>query len=100
MPSCLETLFNLLDGTRKKSDKAELWPVIENYVSVLLRGSKCKVETAELSPNNENLAVALEVRTWIGLKVRHVGLIYSLKDNVNIGRVVIGKRGDKGWVQS
>lgn len=99
-PPRLEVLFNLLNGTRKKSDKTELWPVIGKYVSTLLNGGNCKIETAELSPNNTNLAVALEVRTWIGLKVRHVGLIYSLQDNVNIGRSVIGKRGDKGWVQS
>ena len=99
-PSRLETLFNLLNGTRKKSDRAELWLSIGNYLSTLLKGGNCKVETAELSPDGANLAVALEVRTWIGLKVRHVGLIYSLQEKANIGRVVTGKRGDKGWVQS
>ncbi|MBI4085770.1 MAG: DEAD/DEAH box helicase family protein [Candidatus Liptonbacteria bacterium] len=99
-PFHLEVLFNLLNGTRKKLDRTELWPAIGNYVSTLLRGGNCKVETAELSPNGASLAVALEVRTWIGLKVRHVGLIYSLQDNVNVGRAVTGKRRDKGWVQS
>ena len=99
-PFRLELLFNLLNGTRKKLDKPELWPTINSYVSASLKGGKCKVETAELSPDSRNLAVTLEVKTWIGLKVRHVGLIYSFQDNATIGRIVTGKRGDKGWVQS
>ena len=98
-PPRLETLFNLLNGTRKKSDKTELWDTIGSNISALLKGGSCKVEDAELSPSGENLAVALEVRTWVGLKVRHVGLVYSIQDNVSIGRAVTGKRGDKGWVQ-
>lgn len=100
IPLRLESLFNLLNGTRKKSDKPELWPAISSYVSTSLKGGKCKVEAAESSPDGTNLAVALEVKTWVGLKVRHVGLIYSLQDNANIGRIVTGKRGDKGWIQS
>src|SRR3989338_84277 len=99
-PSRLELLFNLLNGTRKKSDKPELWPTISSYVSSSLKGGKCKVEDEELSPGGKNLAVTLEVRTWIGLKIRHAGLIYSFQDNATIGRIVTGKRGDNGWVQS
>lgn len=99
-PFRLETLLNLLSGIRKKSDKTELWPVIENYVLTLLKGGSCRVENAELSPGGANIAVVLEARRWMGLKVRHVGLIYSLQDKVNIGHLVTGKRGDKGWIQS
>lgn len=99
-PFRLELLSNLLNGTRKKSDKPELWPTINNYVSAALKGGKCKVEAAELSPDGKNLAVTLEVKTWIGLKTRQAGLIYSFQDNATIGRIVTGKREDTGWIQS
>lgn len=97
-PSRLETLINILNGVSKKTDQRELWPEIEKYASSLLNGAKCKLEFAELSPNGENLAVMLEVRTWIGLKIRHSGLIYSTKENLGIGRVVSGKRTNDRWV--
>lgn len=100
VPFRLDLLFNLLNGTRKKSDKPELWQAINDYVSASLKGGKCKVEAAELSPDDKNLAVVLEVKTWIGLKTRHVGMIYSYRDNATVGRIVTGKRGDKGWIQS
>lgn len=93
-------LFNLLNGTRKKSDKSELWSTIGSYISNELKGGKCNVQSAELSPDGKNLAVTLEVKTWIGLKTRHAGLVYSFQDNATVGRIVIGKRVDKGWIQS
>lgn len=99
-PFRFDLLFNLLNGIRKKSDKPELWPAISVYVSTELKDGKCKVEVAELSPDGKNLAVVLEVKTWIGFKIRHAALIYSFQDNATIGRIVIGKRGNSGWVQS
>ena len=99
-PPRLEILFNILNGTKSKSDKTDLWADIASNVSKLLKGGSCKVENAELSSNGENLAVALEIKTWIGLKTRHAGLIYSIQDNTNVGRIVMGKRSDKGWVKS
>jgi len=97
-PFRFELLYNFLNGTRKKSDKTDLWPAINDYASMSLGGGRCNVDSAELSPDGKNLAVVLEVKTWMGLRTRHVGLIYSHPDHATIGRVVIGKRGEKGWV--
>lgn len=98
-PVRLEILLNLLNGINNKSDKREQWDNIAKYTSKALKAGSAKVEHAEISPDGRNLAVSLEVKTWIGLRTRHVGLVYSLKDNANVGRTVSGKRGDKGWNQ-
>ncbi|MDD4333268.1 MAG: SNF2-related protein [Patescibacteria group bacterium] len=99
LPSRLEALNGLLNGTINKIDKIELWDKIANYASTLLKGGKFRVEHAVLSPNGKKLAAVLEVRTWIGFKIRYMGLIYLLQDNINIGYVISGKRGDKGWIK-
>jgi hypothetical protein len=62
-------------------------------------GGKCKVEAAILSPDEKNLAVAVEVRTLLGFKVHNGGFVFSLKDGAVVGRSVRGKRGLDGWVQ-
>jgi superfamily II DNA or RNA helicase len=93
-------LARLLDGTLIKADRAELWDDISARVSKLLGGARCKVETAELSPDGQHLAICLEARTWMGLKVRQAGLLYSTSNHAIIGRVVLGKREGKGWRES
>lgn len=93
----LEPLVNLLNGVNKKADKADLWQTIAIEASKLVGGGNCKVEAAELSPDKHCLAISLEIRTWLGFKLRQAGLLYSLADNSVSGRVVIGKRDNKGW---
>jgi hypothetical protein len=96
----LEPLANLLDGIRKKSDKPNLWTLVADSTAPAIGSGRNKVDAAQLSPDGQHLAVSIEVRTWVGLKVRHAGLLYSIQDRASAGRVVIGKRGDKGWVRN
>ena len=93
----LEPLLNLLQGTERKVDKQEDWGLIATKVSTILRSKNCKVESAILSPDKKKLAICLEVKTWIGLKVRYAGLLYSIEDANIIGRVVIGKLENNDW---
>ena len=60
---------------------------------------KCKVEATILSPNEQNLAVVVEVRTLLGFKVNHGGFVFNIKDSVAVGKCVRGKRGVDGWIQ-
>ncbi|USN53812.1 MAG: DEAD/DEAH box helicase [Candidatus Nomurabacteria bacterium] len=99
-PIRLETLNNLLNGTRSKSDKLEVWPSLSNSVTALLKAKRCKIETAEVSPSDDILAASIELRTFLGLRVSHIGVLYSIKDGSVVGRVARGKRGDKGWNQT
>jgi hypothetical protein len=93
----LEPLLNLLNGLRRKTDRQELWPTIVANVSQMLDG-RSHVEAAVLSPSGEHLAVCLETRNRLGLKIRQSGLLYAIRDHETVGRVVTGKRGpDEGW---
>lgn len=99
-PVRLEALSNILNGIRSKADRNDLWTVISDYIMKLMKTGAIKVENAELSPDGKKLAVVLEVKTWIGLKVRYLGMIYSIEDQNIIGRIVSGKRSNEGWIKA
>ena len=98
-PPRLQPLSDLLNGMRRNADQAQQWPLIEQRaVSAIGRG-KCKVEAAILSPDEQNLAVVVELRTMLGFKVNQVGFVFNIKDCAIVGRNVCGKRGLDGWAQ-
>jgi hypothetical protein len=43
------------------------------------------------------LAVCVETKSWLGLKMRQAGLLYSIPEQETVGRIVTGKRGIQGW---
>ncbi len=95
----LQPLGDLLNGMRRNADQAQLWPLIEQRAASAIGRGKCKVEAAILSPDQENLAVVVELRTMLGFKVNHVGFVFNLKDKMFFGKNVYGKRGTDGWTQ-
>ena len=60
-------------------------------------GGRCKVEAAVLSPDKQHLAICSEVRTLLGFRVRHVGLMYSIGELSLVGRLAQGRRAGSGW---
>jgi hypothetical protein len=92
----LEPLLNLLNGIRRRADRPELWPMIIANAHHIL-GGRSKIEAAESSPNRDHLAVCVETRNWLGLKARQSGMLYSIRDNIVTGRIVSGKREERGW---
>ena len=92
----LEPLVDLLNGLRRKGDKAELWTEIAKDICRVV-DARSQVEAAILSPSEKYLAVCLETKDWLGLRTRQVGLLYSIPDREAIGRIVAGKRGPQGW---
>lgn len=93
----LEPLLNLLNGLRRRSDRPELWARIVTEMSEVLDG-RSQIEAAVSSPNGDHLAVCLETKNWLGLKTRHAGLLYTIRDRVAVGRIVLGKREAEEWV--
>ena len=93
----LEPLLNLLNGLRRKSDKQELWARIVEDVSRVLDG-RSQIDAAVSSPSGDLLAVYLQTKNWLGLKIRHAGLLYAIRDKAAVGRIVLGKRGAESWV--
>ena len=92
----LEPLLNLLNGLRRKADKQELWTRIAEDLS-RIANAKSQVEAAILSPSEQYLAVCVETKSWLGLKMRQAGLLYSIPEQEAVGRIVTGKRGTQGW---
>jgi hypothetical protein len=90
-------LFKLLDGVTRKWDETQAWPLIVSSVSKHV-GGRIKIETAEGSPDGSHLAVCLEVKDRLGLRTRHVGLIYFVKENSVVGRMVKGRREKGEWI--
>lgn len=93
----LQPLAELLRGVRRTGDQFDLWGGIAEKASKALRGARCQVESASLSPNRRHLAVCLEVRTLLGLRVRHAGLLFSVSDGSIVGRIAVGRRAQKSW---
>lgn len=98
-PVCLETLFNLLNATDRSSDKENLWPSIQDCATRILGGGTSTIESSAISDDEKHIAVAMDVKTWVGLKKRRVGYVYSLEDKNVIGRITTGKQTKSGWVQ-
>jgi superfamily II DNA or RNA helicase len=97
----LEVIEKMLQGTRRTAEGADHWEAIRlKAADAIPSRGKCRVEAAEFSPDGKKLAVCTEVKSMMGLKVQHAGLLYSLEKNAILGRVAIGKREAKGgWQQ-
>lgn len=46
----------------------------------------------QLSPDHIKLALATEVKSMLGLRTQHAGMLYSVDQNAVLGRVAIVKR--------
>ena len=93
----LRPLAEMLDGMRRTTDETRLWDYVAPRIAAAVKGAKCRVEAATLSPTKMRLATCSEARTLMGLRVRQVGAIYDLTDAALIGRLAVGKRGPSGW---
>jgi hypothetical protein len=94
---CLQALVDLLNGTKRTADEAQLWDAVTTKVSALLGKGRCRIEAAVRSPDKRHLAVCSEVRTLFGFRVYQAGLVYAIDDSTVVGRVTQGRRTSVGW---
>lgn len=99
-PLRLAVLVNLLTGINRKADRSDLWGKIIESTSTALGNRNCKVIASEISPDGKHIAVCLEIRTMLGFILRFGGLIYSISDDIVIGRIARGNRDHSGWSES
>jgi hypothetical protein len=95
----LQPLSDLLYGMRRPADAPDCWDKIASQTSAVLHG-RCRIEASRASPDKRLLAICSEVRTLLGLRVHQAGLLYSLEDGSIVGRIAIGKRTPKGWIEA
>jgi hypothetical protein len=93
----LKPLVDTLDGVMKAADESSRYKEIAAQFSALLSEEQCRVEAGVLSPTKTRLAVSVETKSFMGLRVHQTGAVYSIADRVIIGRFVRGKRRARGW---
>ena len=99
-PPQLTPLADSLAGMIHTTDKSDMWPVIESRIVGLMKGGKCQIEAAVISPGAKHITGSSQLRTLLGFRVQHIGFVYSLSDGAIIGRLAKGKRGKNGWIQA
>jgi hypothetical protein len=87
-------------GHERFAERNQLWDKVAQRVTAALKGGKCRVEAAKLSPAGRYLAACVESKTMLGLREHHVGAIYDLADDAIIGRLAQGKRAATAWAAS
>ncbi len=95
--TCLQPLILLLNGIQRMTDMQEIWPDVFKKASAAINNNRFKIEAAQVSPDRQCLAICSEVKTILGIKTRHVGLLISPKDRSIVGRIVSGKRESSNW---
>ncbi len=87
----LEPLVRLLEGTSRTAEAIQLWEAVAASVRGTLKGGKCHVHAAVLSPTKRYLATCSEIKTLLGLRTSYAGAIYDIDEKVIVGRVRTGK---------
>ncbi|CAN5506654.1 hypothetical protein BH11PSE4_BH11PSE4_06750 [soil metagenome] len=95
----LQPLEEILAGTRLVMDARERWDTLYSLVSSALKTKKCQIEAGQLSPDNQKLALTVEVKSLLGLRTQHAAMLYSLKDNAILGHIALVKRDGRGGFQ-
>ena len=95
----LQVLGDLLEGTIRTADEPQTWDTATVKIVAAVGKARCRLEAAVLSPDKRHLAICAEVRTMLGLRVRHVGAVYAIADQAVVGQVVQGFRTKDGWSQ-
>jgi superfamily II DNA or RNA helicase len=95
----LQPLAEMLDGVRRTADEMPLWDKVAGQVTAALKGGKCRVEAAVLSPAKRHLATCAEASRFLGMRVRQVGAVYAMGEKTVVGRIASGKRGPRGWIE-
>jgi hypothetical protein len=93
----LRPLVEILDGVAHTTDALRIWDTAARRIATVLKSGRCHVVSAVLSPTKQHLAVCAEVRTLLGMRVRHVGAVYHVVESTVVGRLAEGKRSAAGW---
>lgn len=94
---CLKPFVDLLDGTGRPADRMDLWNTAASRICARTSGGKGRIEAALASPSGALLAVCCEVRTMLGMQVRHIGAILDCATGDLISPLAKGKRQGSRW---
>lgn len=87
----LRPLSELLEGLKRTEEGTEFWKEIRHKLQETIGKGKCRIHSALFSPDKQHLAVCADVSTWLGLRTRKMGFLYSVNDLSLIGKIVEGQ---------
>lgn len=93
----LQVLADLLNGIKRTTDGLDVWPDVRKKAELAIGKGRCRVVAAVASSDQRRLAVCMEARTIIGLRVRHAGLLYEIDGRSLMGMIALGHRTSGGW---
>ena len=97
----LRPLVEMLNGVRRTADEGGVWTDIADRLSYALKGKKCRIEAAVLSPARRHLATCSQIKTLLGDKrTKQVAAIYDLQDRSIVGQIAQGSRSNQRWAQN
>lgn len=96
-PHKLDVLMKLLSGTTHAVEHDQLWPVIESHLASVIGKGESRIQAAAFSPSKKVLAICVQVKTLLGFRVRHAGLLYALHEREIVGRLAMGRRDNGSW---
>lgn len=95
-PWRLAVLAEMLGATRRAADRRQEWTAIAQ-LAASGRSGQCAVESAQQSPDGNQVAVCVEQKTLLGLRKRYLGFLYSVAERAIVGRVAAGRRSNGFW---
>jgi len=92
----LQPIEELLAGRRRAVDARDRWDIILPSVSSAVNTKKCQIESGQLSPDGQKIALAVEVKSLLGFRTQYAAMLYSFKDNAILGHITVVKRDGRG----
>ncbi|MEK7672872.1 MAG: SNF2-related protein [Patescibacteria group bacterium] len=94
----MKILKRLLDGTLVGGSHFELEENVCKKVCLLTAYKKAQILSSERSASGHHYVLCVEIKAFLGIKTRYIGLMYSTKDNGIVGQLCLGKRDKTHWI--
>jgi superfamily II DNA or RNA helicase len=94
----MKILKELLDGSLVGGSHFELEENVCKKVCLFTDYKKAQILSSERSASGNLYLLCVEIKAFLGMKTRYVGLMYSTKDNDVVGQLCLGKRDKMRWV--
>ena len=96
-PPMLQPLLQQLEGHLRTADYPTAWHTIEPLLSTAIGITRSQIQSSELSPNGNHLAVCAEIKTMLGMRKHYAGFLYSVSKKSIVGRIAQGRRPNEKW---
>lgn len=94
--SRLEVLSDLLDEVQRGLE-IEVTENMRTNLAFAIKHKTCEVESNKSNPDKKIIAICFSGKSFLGLRTRHFGALYSLDAETVVGKIAEGSRNTNGW---